>query len=348
MASRRCGFTRASSLGPIAGFVSNQGGSIGRIFQDAGLPLQLIDAPATPVPLKEQFRLLGRAARDTGDAQFGARLGQNVSVQNLGAFGDWVAAAFDLGGAIARAGQGLNAMLQTATVLRLERSGGMVRWSIELLDTACEGRYQHELLALSYMLDVLRFYAGRTWAPDLVLTAGPKSGRKGALEQIFSSEVLTGQPFPAILFGYRVLSCQRPYGPAGGCNDSYPACTEPPIPDSEDELAIIAAVTALSLLDGYPRLDWAASKLGMSRRTLQRRLSNRGTSFAELVERALRERAEALIRGSKLSLTAIGFELGYSDAAHFSRAFRKWTGVSPATYREQSQGRPILAARDSR
>ncbi len=333
MAYRQCGFTRASSLGPIAGFVHEQGGSIARVFREADLPLQIVEAPAMLVPLKEQFRLLERAARDTGDAQFGARLGQNVRVKNLGAYGRWVAAGQNLEAALARAAVGLNAMLQTATVLKLERFGTVAHWSIELFDPASEGRYQHELLALCYMLDILRFHAGPDWSPDLVLTTGPKWAHKGALELLYRAGVLTGQPMPAIRFDARLLACRRPHRAAGTDCDAADNAAEPSIPGDGDDLGIIAAVTALSLLNGYPRLDWVASKLGVTRRSLQRRLNGCGTSFAHLVERTLRERAEALAVQPGVTLTAIAFELGYSDTAHFSRAFKKWTGMNPSAYR---------------
>jgi len=334
MAHRECGFTRASSLGPIAGFVREQGGSIARVFRQADLPLQIIEAPETLVPLKEQFRLLHRAARETGDPEFGARLGQNVRVQNLGAFGSWVSAAHDLDGALARSGQGLNAMLQSSTMLKLERFGPTARWSVELLEPASEGRYQHELLALCYMLDILRFYAGQQWSPDIVLTAGPKGAHKGVLERLYKAVVLSGQRVPAIQFDWCILTCVRPFRLATADGVLPPVCKgEPPIPGKSDDLGAIAAIAALSLLNGYPRLDWVASKLGVTRRSLQRRLADRGTTFMQLVERIISERAKTLVAEPGESLTAIAFQLGYSDIAHFSRAFRKWTGVSPSVYR---------------
>jgi AraC-like DNA-binding protein len=254
-----------------------------------------------------------------------------VGAQNLGAYGSWVATAPDLEAALARAGLGLNKMLQTATVLKLERSGAMAQWSMQLFDPASEGRYQHELLALCYMLDVLRFYAGRDWSPDLVLTTGAKRGCKGALELLYRAPVLTGQSAAAIRFDWRILACQGPYRTA--MRDAAEYNLEPSIPRAGDDLGVIAAVTALSLLNGYPRLDWVASKLGTTRRSLQRRLKGHGTSFAELVERALRERAEKLVAQSDAPLTSIAFELGYSDIAHFSRAFKKWTGMPPSARR---------------
>lgn len=75
---RQSGYTRASSLGPIADVLGRQGGSILRVLKDVDLPVALLEAPEMLVPLREQFRLLERAARTTGDPEFGARLGRDV------------------------------------------------------------------------------------------------------------------------------------------------------------------------------------------------------------------------------------------------------------------------------
>ena len=95
MSRRQPGFTRASALGPIASVVEGLGGSIGRILQDVDLPLALLERRELVVPLREQFRLLERAARATGDEHFGARLGSRVKARELNAFGRWVCAAAD-------------------------------------------------------------------------------------------------------------------------------------------------------------------------------------------------------------------------------------------------------------
>jgi hypothetical protein len=121
MAQRQSGFTRASSLGPISEVIEWQGGSIARVLKAVDLPFALLERHEILVPLREQFRLLERAARDTGDPHFGARLGQNVRVQNLHAFGKWVSEAESVDDAIGRAMHGLNSMLQTSTVLALTR-----------------------------------------------------------------------------------------------------------------------------------------------------------------------------------------------------------------------------------
>ncbi|MEO0323354.1 MAG: AraC family transcriptional regulator ligand-binding domain-containing protein [Myxococcota bacterium] len=80
-----------------------------------------------------------------------------------------------------------------------------------------------------------------------------------------------------------------------------------------------------------------APKLGMSTRTLKRRLGARNASFTGIREQVRREVAQLALRNPDVSLTDIAERLGYSDARTFGRAFRRWTGTSPTAYR-RSQG----------
>lgn len=112
-----------------------------------------------------------------------------------------------------------------------------------------------------------------------------------------------------------------------------PRQQEAPVPGNGDTIGTVAAVTDLALYEGYPRVDWVAAKLGTTRRSLQRYLREQGTSFNRLVEDALCKRAKDLLAQGTVSVTDIALQLGYSDPAHFTRAFRRWTGVAPTAYR---------------
>ena len=84
---------------------------------------------------------------------------------------------------------------------------------------------------------------------------------------------------------------------------------------------------------GAPSLEDVASDLGVSARTLKRRLAARGVAYSSLLEEELRDKALLLLRSSDAAIPAIAERLGYSDVANFARAFRRWTGTTPAAYR---------------
>ena len=80
-------------------------------------------------------------------------------------------------------------------------------------------------------------------------------------------------------------------------------------------------------------LEELARTLNLSARTLDRYLQKEGRQFRELAAEQRQRRAEAMLADNQLSITQIALELGYSDAANFTRAFRKISGVSPSQWR---------------
>lgn len=80
-------------------------------------------------------------------------------------------------------------------------------------------------------------------------------------------------------------------------------------------------------------IDAVASQLAMSTRTLQRRLSERGVSYTDLVTALRQSRSKYLLLNSELSIDQIAVQLGYDRANAFGAAFRRWWGESPARYR---------------
>ena len=93
-----------------------------------------------------------------------------------------------------------------------------------------------------------------------------------------------------------------------------------------------------SLSEGAPRMVEVARRLGMSERTLHRRLGEEGVSFQRLVEDARRALAEGLLVQTDYSLAEIAFLTGFSEQSAFTRAFRRWLDQTPAAYREARQG----------
>jgi AraC-like DNA-binding protein len=88
-----------------------------------------------------------------------------------------------------------------------------------------------------------------------------------------------------------------------------------------------------ALLPRGARMDAVARALGCGRQTLYRRLRDEGTSFEALVEEVRRRLAKRLLRDPKVSVKEVGYRLGFAEPAAFSRAFKRWTGKSPAAWR---------------
>lgn len=82
-------------------------------------------------------------------------------------------------------------------------------------------------------------------------------------------------------------------------------------------------------------MDEIAKQLCMSSRTLRRHLHKLNITYQELVDEVRQEKAKTFLLNNKLSLTEIGYLLGFHDTSNFSKAFKRWTGYTPKEYRDQ-------------
>jgi AraC-like DNA-binding protein len=92
-----------------------------------------------------------------------------------------------------------------------------------------------------------------------------------------------------------------------------------------------------SMAGKRPSLQDVAQELGLSARTLQRRLTDAGITFQELVEETRRELARHYLKQRNVELNEAAFLLGFEDANSFFRAFQGWEGTSPTEWRERNR-----------
>lgn len=97
----------------------------------------------------------------------------------------------------------------------------------------------------------------------------------------------------------------------------------------------VKATLKRGLASGRHELADVAVELRMSERTLQRRITEEGTTFRELLVGARQELGRQLLTESEATIDEVAYLLGYQDTSSFHRAFREWEGVTPARWRQQ-------------
>jgi AraC-like DNA-binding protein len=107
---------------------------------------------------------------------------------------------------------------------------------------------------------------------------------------------------------------------------------------SKSTTEIVKWIIKRSLDGGRPDLQIIAGELGISDRTLQRRLTDEGTSFKKLLTEARREKAREYLADPSLDIKEVAFLLGYEDNSSFYRAFRIWEGDTPSNWRAEQLG----------
>jgi AraC-like DNA-binding protein len=112
------------------------------------------------------------------------------------------------------------------------------------------------------------------------------------------------------------------------------------LPQSESVTEKVRRVISGQITTGEFSLHETARKLGMSARTLGRRLTAEGTTFKGLVDETRRELALRYVAGQELGLAEVALRAGFSETPSFYRAFRRWTGTTPSKYRWLHRGDP--------
>jgi AraC-like DNA-binding protein len=108
-------------------------------------------------------------------------------------------------------------------------------------------------------------------------------------------------------------------------------------PSGYDIVELLKLMLPSYLDDGIPALAEVAEMAGVSTRSFQRKLAHVGLSYSDLLDTVRYENASKLLRDSNSKIIDIAFSSGYTDPAHFSRAFRRISGVTPRQFREQSR-----------
>jgi AraC-like DNA-binding protein len=125
------------------------------------------------------------------------------------------------------------------------------------------------------------------------------------------------------------------YGPAPSSPPSFDQWTR--LPNSNRASDAVILVIAAMLGSGQVGIARVAAASGMSERTLQRQLSEEGTDFSTLFEEARKARAVALLKDGSMSIADVAAALGYANPPAFTRAFRRWTGLTPIAFAKRNR-----------
>jgi len=219
----------------------------------------------------------------------------------------------------------------------VDSQGEQVR--VCLAFTACfDGDWQQaDHYVLMLILGLLRLGAGATWRPAAVQLQTIECDAVSNFEPLSTARINFAQPVTAVTFPRMLLDAtlQPPRGDAGALDQGVDAwqASAP----ADDFIGSIFQVIQTLSRDGYPNTQQTADVLGLGVRSFQRHLASAGVTHEALVRRVRLATAVALLKETNARVLDIALDLGYSDHAHFTRAFRRWTGRSPQDFRRQYQ-----------
>ncbi len=304
----------------IAEYLRDQGIHPLEIFRRAEVsPAQLLNGWI----LREHCFALGHQLGQVVSAKFpGAHIGERFRLTEFGAWGRMVIEAATLEQACAVAVSHVE-LLHQGTDLRLVKVGRRAELRFAYRGKLGFNPVQHILGTLG----VLRKVALLAGVPEAVGVrfAMPYARGVDQLEAMHGPSLEFGCAHDAIVIDRDLLD-QPLNGSSGRAHADDPM---------ETATAVGALVKQL-LPYGRLTIEEVAARQRISVRTLQRRLRDWGFSFEEIVDDVRRAEAIGHVRAGNHSKMEIAFLLGYSDQAHFTRAFKRWTGRSPRQFAKTS------------
>jgi len=284
------------------------------------------------LPAAHFAALLDFGAVQAPDACFGLRRGIEFRLKDGGVLAYLAACAETLGEALSYY-QRYASIVCNGFAIDLERDDGSIGLLLRVADPSwARSRHLGEFTA-ARTLSAWRAVTGTRLQPLAVQFTHAAAAPLAECRRLLGCDVAFGAPADAIRLSAEALALRIPTADSrlGAMLRSYAdGLLKQVRPKGRDSLADkVAAVIAQRLSSGEISLRDVARRLHLSERTLRRRLQESGVTFSELVSRVRRDLADDWLRRTDFNVKHISYLLGYSDAAAFSRAYKRWTGRSP-------------------
>ncbi|MBO9407807.1 AraC family transcriptional regulator [Shimia sp. R9_1] len=316
------------------------------LYKIIELTPEQVQDPAVMVPIAAYLSLIEAIAQsEWPDLQFHMRTSQSMRCDEFGVFG----LAFKSAPTVR---QGLQRLQQYVRLhnrvseFAAEPEGGAYVWSMKGPAVARLGSALSNEAAMATTLVLCREATQTALTPTKVEFSHTREGSKAALLDHFGVMPEFDATRDAIHFD--MAEVEQPCAVGDAAIWQYLTAHLDQALEEEDSKArpfdalVVEEITKL-LSGGVPQLAEVAGIMGLGERTFQRRLSERGQTFQALVDEARHQLSKQLVLGSSYSLIEIAFLTGFSEQSAFSRAFKRWSGMSPRAYRQAEQGESLGA-----
>jgi AraC-like DNA-binding protein len=328
-------------LRSFTGAAALAGVDVDGLLRDVGLDPGAPSDPDVRIPAPLAFRAFEEAAARAGDPDFALHLAEKVPLGAVGFLDYHTRASPTIEEALRRTIRYF-ALINDRMEAALDVDGDTARlWQRGRGGAKVPRQVAEFQIAMIVVRG--RLLAGTDWPLRSVAFAHARPASTAAHERLFRTAVLFEQPRDEIAFDAAFLSPPLPTADPvlSSVLERYAQSLVARLPVTGSVLDDARRAVAELLKDGDPSLEATAARLGASRRTLQRRLQEHGTSHHDLVDGVRRDLALKLLADPKTSITEAAYLLGFSEPAAFFRAFKRWTGKTPAEHRRVREGRSV-------
>ena len=311
----------------------SEGLDVDQIFERAGIDLQSLNDPLARVPHEKLLKMWEVAGELSGDSCFGLNLAAKVPV-----------VPFNAGDYVSMTSKNLRELLYNlsrymkinsdAVKVNTQINEDVTYVFIDLSGSAKPNRH-HTDFWLAYLVRYIKGLLGLTVPLAAVGFNHDQPKDVSAYKSVFNSALKFNQKNNYICYESKYLEA------SSICADLSMHRAHEAIAIKElhalDEGRILNKVKRAifeSLSEQTIEFEAVASALNLTPRTVQRQLANEGTTFKKLVDAAKKEHAISEIENTNFSIAEVAYRVGYRELSSFYRAFKRWTGKTPITYRE--------------
>jgi AraC-like DNA-binding protein len=326
-----------TKLEPLIGLQQSLGLSPARVLAAAGLGEAEVASPATRVSIDQVLAAYQAFVEETADPLLAYRLGRAFHTTTYGTYGFAMLSSADLGKALAVAVE-YHRLSTPLVTIRLDVEGPSAVWRVEPIPHPSLFGPLYEFVTRLHLGISLALHheltGGVLASMDLGLAFDASPGETDGLGEIGAVQVERARGASFIRFDEALLRQPTQMGSAAVNRMLLQICDEQ-IQTLRKREGLAGQVRTLLITNGFRilGLDAAADRLGVTERSLRRRLAAEGTSFRAVHDEVQLQAAIAYLRDTTLTVEAIAEAMGYSEAANFRRAFRRWTGLAPLQYR---------------
>jgi len=311
------------------------------IFFQAGIPVAPMGSPQLRYPLST-IRDLWRLSREaSGDETIGLKTGKYAKPQKFYAFGYSWAASSNLLGGFQRLIRYYELMSTASVILSLRELEDSYALSAEFPEESKCPPKEGIDCGMTALLQLCDTVAEKEIRPIHVELTCPATVHPEAYREFLRAPIDFNSPVGTFYFAKETLLEPLPHGTPDIAKatdkiaEQYIELLDPHKVASQVRRLLVALLSS-----GKADQELVAKRLNRSASTLQRQLAEEGLTYREVLESTRRSLAEDYLTEGKHSQAQIAFMLGFSDQSNFSRAFKRWTHLSPKQF--QNSEKPVV------
>lgn len=330
------GFVRVGTAVSVPSILIELGHDPKQVFSKLDLKASIFSDPDQFISYKLRSQLFYECVTKTKCMHFGLLVGQHGDLSSFGLAGLLAQQSPNVGTALRNLVRYFHLHVRGAGIY-LEDQGEEVFLGYSIFNHSVAARQQTEDGANALSCKILLQLCGPDWQPSQILFSHYKPSDIGPYQDFFQGQIIFDAERNGVLFSRKWMDKKLPKATSALLRRLKAEVDRKSKHSGPDFAGHVRRVLASALFSHQATATHIAELFSIHPRTLNRRLAKSDTSFKKVTDEVRYEIARQLLEDSSMQLFRIAEVLDYSEASAFTRAFKRWSGVSPSLWRTNSQ-----------